>query len=134
MTKPRSSSILLMSASIAGLPQIMQESGQLASRLERESIDAVEIAVLRHRIGLSYEAEAENVSREDIIGKILNTVEVPKKRSPVSGVVKPTRMLFGMVHRFSSHCNSATSPFKLAFTNKGDPGYRVTKGLRSNLK
>lgn len=33
--------------------------------------------VLRHRIGLTYEAEAENVSREDIIQKILNTVEVP---------------------------------------------------------
>ncbi len=33
--------------------------------------------VLRHRIGLTYEAEAENVSQEDIIVKILNTVEVP---------------------------------------------------------
>ena len=33
--------------------------------------------VLRHRIGLTYEAEAENVSQEDIINKILNTVEVP---------------------------------------------------------
>lgn len=33
--------------------------------------------VLRHRIGLSYEAEAENISQEDIITKILNAVEVP---------------------------------------------------------
>ena len=33
--------------------------------------------VLRHRIGLSYEAEAENISQEDIIEQILNTVEVP---------------------------------------------------------
>ncbi len=33
--------------------------------------------VLRHRIGLTYEAEAENVTQEDIIARILNTVEVP---------------------------------------------------------
>lgn len=33
--------------------------------------------VLRHRIGLTYEAEAENITQEDIINKILNTVEVP---------------------------------------------------------
>jgi len=33
--------------------------------------------VMRHRIGLTYEAEAENISQEDIINQILNTVEVP---------------------------------------------------------
>ena len=33
--------------------------------------------VLRHRIGLSYEAEAENISQEDIIDKIIHTIEVP---------------------------------------------------------
>ena len=33
--------------------------------------------VLRHRIGLSYEAEAENVTQEDIITKIINTIPVP---------------------------------------------------------
>ena len=33
--------------------------------------------VMRHRIGLTYEAEAENVTQEDIISKILDTVEVP---------------------------------------------------------
>jgi MoxR-like ATPase len=33
--------------------------------------------VLRHRIGLTYEAEAENITSEDIINKILNKVEVP---------------------------------------------------------
>ncbi len=33
--------------------------------------------VMRHRIGLSYEAEAENISQEDIITRILNKVEVP---------------------------------------------------------
>lgn len=33
--------------------------------------------VLRHRIGLTYEAEAENITTEDIINRILDTVEVP---------------------------------------------------------
>ena len=42
-----------------------------------EDIRAVCYDVLRHRIGLTYEAEAENVSSEDIITAILNQVEVP---------------------------------------------------------
>ena len=42
-----------------------------------EDVRAVCHDVLRHRIGLSYEAEAENVTQEDIIHQILNTVEVP---------------------------------------------------------
>jgi MoxR-like ATPase len=33
--------------------------------------------VFRHRIGLTFEAEAENISAEDIIGKILSTVVIP---------------------------------------------------------
>ena len=33
--------------------------------------------VMRHRIGLTYEAEAENITSEEIISKILDTVEVP---------------------------------------------------------
>lgn len=33
--------------------------------------------VLRHRIGLTYEAEAENISQEDIVNKILQTVAIP---------------------------------------------------------
>jgi len=33
--------------------------------------------IMRHRIGLTYEAEAENITQEDIINNILNTVEVP---------------------------------------------------------
>ena len=33
--------------------------------------------VMRHPIGLTYEAEAENVSQEDIINRVLDTVEVP---------------------------------------------------------
>jgi MoxR-like ATPase len=42
-----------------------------------EDVRAVCHDVLRHRIGLSYEAEAENIVPEDIINDILNTVEVP---------------------------------------------------------
>jgi MoxR-like ATPase len=42
-----------------------------------EDIRAVCYDVMRHRIGLSYEAEAENIVPEDIITEILNTVEVP---------------------------------------------------------
>ena len=33
--------------------------------------------MLRHRIGLTYEAEAENITSEDIITEILNAVEIP---------------------------------------------------------
>jgi len=33
--------------------------------------------VMRHRIGLTYEAEAENITQEDVISKIINTIEVP---------------------------------------------------------
>jgi MoxR-like ATPase len=33
--------------------------------------------VMRHRIGLTYEAEAENVNQDYIISEILNVVEVP---------------------------------------------------------
>jgi MoxR-like ATPase len=42
-----------------------------------EDVRAVCKDVMRHRIGLSYEAEAENISSEDIITGILNRVEVP---------------------------------------------------------
>jgi len=42
-----------------------------------EDVRAICTDVMRHRVGLSYEAEAENISSEDIITKILNRVEVP---------------------------------------------------------
>ena len=42
-----------------------------------EDVRAVVHDVLRHRIGVTYEAEAENVTSEDIINKIVNQVEVP---------------------------------------------------------
>lgn len=42
-----------------------------------EDVRAVAKDVLRHRVGLSYEAEAESITSEDIINEILNAVEVP---------------------------------------------------------
>ena len=42
-----------------------------------EDVRAVIYDVLRHRIGLTYEAEAENVTTEDLISQIINEVEVP---------------------------------------------------------
>ena len=42
-----------------------------------EDVRAVVYDVLRHRIGITYEAEAENVTSEDIINKIVNEIEVP---------------------------------------------------------
>jgi len=42
-----------------------------------EDVRAIAHDVLRHRIGLTYEAEAENLTTEEIINEVLNTVEVP---------------------------------------------------------
>jgi MoxR-like ATPase len=42
-----------------------------------EDVRAIVHDVLRHRIGITYEAEAENVTAEDIINRIVNAVEVP---------------------------------------------------------
>ncbi len=42
-----------------------------------EDVRAIVHDVLRHRIGITYEAEAENVTSEDIIDQIVNQVEVP---------------------------------------------------------
>jgi MoxR-like ATPase len=42
-----------------------------------EDVRAICADVMRHRIGLTYEAEAENITTEHIITEILNTVEVP---------------------------------------------------------
>ena len=42
-----------------------------------EDVRAVCYEVLRHRIGLTYEAEAENMTTDQIISEIINAVEVP---------------------------------------------------------
>ena len=42
-----------------------------------EDVKAIAHDVLRHRIGLTYEAEASNVKSEEIVSRIINKVEVP---------------------------------------------------------
>ncbi len=42
-----------------------------------EDVRALCHDVLRHRIGLTYEAEAENITTDDVITEILNTIEIP---------------------------------------------------------
>ncbi len=42
-----------------------------------EDVRSVCTDIMRHRIGLTYEAEAENITQEDVIKQILNAVEVP---------------------------------------------------------
>ena len=42
-----------------------------------EDVRAICLDVLRHRVGVTYEAEAENITSEIIVNEILNTVEVP---------------------------------------------------------
>ena len=42
-----------------------------------EDVKAVCHDVMRHRIGLSYEAEAENVSADELVSEVLNAVEIP---------------------------------------------------------
>ena len=42
-----------------------------------EDVRAVAMDVLRHRIGLTYEAEAENVTSEEVVSEVLNRVDVP---------------------------------------------------------
>ena len=42
-----------------------------------EDVRAVAHDVLRHRVGLTYEAEASNVTSEEIVSRIINKVEVP---------------------------------------------------------
>ena len=49
---------------LAELPEIMQASGQLASKLERETVDAVEIAVLQGRIGEEFDAVVVEARKE----------------------------------------------------------------------
>jgi MoxR-like ATPase len=42
-----------------------------------EDVRAVVHDVLRHRIGITYEAEAENITSDDLVSKIVNEIEVP---------------------------------------------------------
>ena len=74
---------------LAGLPQIMQESGQLASRLERESIDAVEIAVLRHRIGDEFDAVVVETRKE---GGTIQLIDPPTEAACDTAAEPGTRI------------------------------------------
>jgi MoxR-like ATPase len=62
-----------------GLAQAAKAQAFLSRRgyVIPEDVRAVCLNVLRHRIGLTYEAEAENITQEDVIGRILNVVSVP---------------------------------------------------------
>jgi MoxR-like ATPase len=62
-----------------GLAQAAKAQAFLSRRgyVIPEDVRAVCQNVLRHRIGLTYEAEAENITQEDVIGRILNVVSVP---------------------------------------------------------
>ena len=42
-----------------------------------EDVRAIGLDVLRHRVIVTYEAEAEEVTSEEVVQKVLNTVEVP---------------------------------------------------------
>jgi MoxR-like ATPase len=42
-----------------------------------QDVKTVALDVLRHRVSVTYEAEAENISPENVIEKILNTLPVP---------------------------------------------------------
>ena len=42
-----------------------------------EDVKAAAHPVLRHRLGLSFEAEAEGVTPDNIVGELLNNVELP---------------------------------------------------------
>ena len=67
---PRASIFLAMAAKVLAF---IKRRGYVIP----EDVRAVAHDVLRHRIGLTYEAEAENITTEDIINEILNSVEVP---------------------------------------------------------
>lgn len=61
-------------AGLEGLPEIMAESGRTAGQLERESIDAVEIAVLQGRIGEEFDAVVVESRKE---GATIQLIDPP---------------------------------------------------------
>ncbi len=70
----------LLSRCLRSIEQSGYVNGQITivnDRSDPEDVRAICHDVLRHRIGLSYEAEAENINTEEIINGILNNVEIP---------------------------------------------------------
>ncbi|MGM1028608.1 MAG: RNB domain-containing ribonuclease [Actinomycetota bacterium] len=76
-------------AGLDGLPAIMQASGQVASKLERESIDAVEIAVLRHRIGEEFDAVVVAARKE---GATIQLIDPPTEAACDTAAEPGTRI------------------------------------------
>ena len=70
-------------ANLGLLSSRIKHSAAQAEKIRRmltamvEDVRAVVYDILRHRIGVTYEAEAENISSVDIINKIVNEIEVP---------------------------------------------------------
>ena len=58
-------------------PLLRAHTTHLRSGSTPQDIKDVGLDVLRHRVMVSYEAEAENVSSDDIIKKIFETIPVP---------------------------------------------------------
>ena len=42
-----------------------------------EDVRSIALDVMRHRVAITYEAEAEEIDSEDIVQRVLETVEVP---------------------------------------------------------
>ena len=67
---PRASIYLVMAAKAQAF---MKKRGFVTP----EDVRSIGMDVLRHRIGVTYEAEAEEITSEDIVKKIFDTVEIP---------------------------------------------------------
>ncbi|WP_413316394.1 RNB domain-containing ribonuclease [Agrococcus sp. 1P02AA] len=63
---------------LEGLPEIMRSSGQVAGTLERESIDVVEIAVLRDRVGDAFDAVVVDARKD---GATIQLIDPPTEAS-----------------------------------------------------
>ena len=72
-------SINIQEGEQTGNPQIIVRTAQPLNDMENLVIIEDDLAhdILRHRILLTYEAEAENITPDDILKKIFDTIEVP---------------------------------------------------------
>ena len=62
---------------IPGATIVADGQNKTSNSVQIKVLDVYKRQVLRHRIGLTYEAEAMNMSSDEIVSKILNKVEVP---------------------------------------------------------
>ena len=68
---------LALGVTLFGLNAIKQPSVSGTWTHEHQDIKTVGLDILRHRVILSYEAEAEDLCSDDIINKIFENIEVP---------------------------------------------------------